>query len=402
VTFPLENVMILDLTHVPPGQFCTMMLGDMGAHVLRVEQPLKGSDSIEADPAASEWERLMTVGYKVFNRGKSSISLNLRSEQARDVLYRIAAKADVVVEGFRPGVVERLGIDYRTLRSMNPRIIYCSMSGYGQHGPYRDMPGHDINFVAMGGALSLFGDPPPVIPNIIADYAGATLHSVIGILLALIARDKTGKGQHVDISYTDCVVSLVTQFASAYLAAGRAIAETSWRMMFSNAGYGVYRTKDRKYISLGCVEPWFWGNLCEAVGREDLIREYARWEKHEEIRSIFAEIFLTKTMEEWFDLLKGRNIPVGKVQSLDEVFDDPQMLHRQMLVEIENSRGSEEKHIGIPIKLSDTPGVIRSTAPIPGQQTEQVLLDLGYTKKEIERLSKERVIFLPELNGKSP
>ena len=394
---PLENVRILDLTHVPPGQFCAMMLGDMGAEVLRVEQPPKSGGSGGGDATISKFEALMGSAYGAFNRNKRSIALNLRDEEARRILYRLVEGTDVVVEGFRPGVAERLGIDYQTLSNINPKIIYCSMSGYGQSGPYRDMPGHDINYVAIGGALHMFGDPPPVIPNFIADYAGASLHAVIGILLALIARDKTGKGQHVDIAYTDGVVSLITQFASAYFNTGDAAAvKSQQQMMFSNAGYGVYRTKDGNYISLGCVEPWFWQNLCQVLGREDFIAEFARWDKHEEIRSCFAETFLTKTREEWFDLLKGMNIPVGKVYDIDEVFTDPQVLHRQMLVELQDAKGRKEKHIGIPIKLTDTPGMIRSTAPTPGQHTEQVLLEQGYTRDDIEALCQRGAIFLPD------
>ena len=392
---PLENIKILDFTQLPPGQFCAMMLGDMGAAVIRVEQPPKTS-SPEVGGMAAKWEELLGGTYRGFNRNKKSIILNLRDEEARQILYELAKGTDVIVEGFRPGVTRRLGIDYETLGGINPRLIYCSMSGYGQTGPYKDMPGHDINYVAMGGALQMFGSPPPVIPNFIADYAGATLHSVIGILLALVARDKTGKGQQVDIAYTDGVVSLMTQFACGYLATGDpAAAKAQLGMLVSNAGYGVYQTKDGKYISLGCVEPWFWQNLCLALGRKEFIPEFANWDRQQEIRGCFAETLLTRTRDEWFEQFKDRNIAVGKVYDVDEVFRDPQVLHRQMLVEVEDSSGAREKHIGIPIKLSDTPGMIRSTAPTPGEHTRQILLEMGYTEGEIKRLCQKGTISLP-------
>jgi len=396
----LEKVRILDLTHMPPGQFCSMMLGDMGAEVLRVEQPPKaGASGGGGDATIAKFEELMNSAYAAFNRNKRSITLNLRDEEGRRILYKLAGEMDVLVEGFRPGVAERLGIDYKTLSELNPRLIYCSMSGYGQSGPYRDMPGHDINYVAIGGALRTFGDPPPVIPNFVADYAGATLHAVIGILLALIAREKTGRGQHVDIAYTDGVVSLMTQFAAAYLASGDpADARSQLQMLVSNAGYGVYKTADGKYISLGCVEPWFWVNLCQALGKEEFIPDFANWEKQAEIRPHFAEVFLTRNRDEWFDLFKEMNIPVGKVYEVEEVFKDPQVLHRQMLLEVEDPKGGKTKHVGIPIKLADTPGAIRSLAPMPGQHTEQVLLELGYTRADIEALCKKAAISLPEVD----
>ncbi|MFC2000018.1 CaiB/BaiF CoA transferase family protein [Chloroflexota bacterium] len=397
----LENVRILDLTHVPPGQFCSMMLSDMGAEVVRVEQPAKAGAS-GGDATMAKFEDLMGSGYAAFNRNKRSITLNLRDEDGRAVLLKIAERMDVLVEGFRPGVAERLGIDYKTLSQLNPRLIYCSMSGFGQDGPYRDMPGHDINYVAIGGALRTFGDPPPVIPNFVADYAGATLYAVIGILLALMAREKTGRGQHVDISYTDGVVSLMTQFAASYLAGGDPdTVRAQTQMMFSNAGYGVYKTGDGKYLSLGCVEPWFWVNICQALGKEEFIQEFAKWEKHGEIRDRFAEVLLTKSRDEWFDLFKDKNIPVGKVYEVEEIFTDPQVLHRQMLVEIEDPKGGKQKQVGIPIKLSDTPGRVRNVAPAPGQNTEEVLLELGYTSGDIKGLSDKGAISLPAVDTKS-
>lgn len=389
---PLEDVRVLDFTHVPPGQYCTMILGDMGSQVIRVEQPRRKNDRL-GDNKSSLWQDLMAdYTNRSFNRNKKSLILNLKDEEARRIVHRLAENVDVVVEGFRPGVADRLGMGYETLNAKNPRIIYCSISGYGQAGPYRDMPGHDLNYVAVAGALSLFGDPPPVIPNLIADYAGAGLHSVIGILIALIAREKTGKGQYIDISYADTVVSLMTQFFSAYLASGDLNPANTREITFSNAGYGVYETRDERYIALGCIEPWSWENLCQALGRTDLIAQYAKWENHASIRRTFAAIFLDKSREEWFTQLRGLNIPVAKVNSIEEVFDDEQIVHRQMLASVEDPQAGIDKHVGIPMKLSDTPGTIRTRAPIPGEHTEEVLLSLGYSREDIRRLSQQGTV----------
>jgi len=393
----LEGVNILDMTHMPPGQFCSMMLSDMGAEVVRVDQPPRKAASGDGGGVTARFEEMMGSGYGAFNRNKRSIMLNLRDEEGRRVLYRLVETMDVLVEGFRPGVAERLGVDFKTLSGLNPRLIYCSMSGYGQDGPYRDMPGHDINYVAIGGALLTFGDPPPPIPNFIADYAGATLHAVIGILLALLAREKTGKGQHVDVSYTDGVVSLMTQFTGEYLASGDlAAAKAQSNMIVSNAGYGAYKASDGKYVSVGCVEPWFWENLCRALGREEFIPDHANWDKQDEIKKRFAETFSTRTRDEWFELFKTMNIAVGKVYDLDEIFTDPQVLHRQMLVEIPGRQGGMEKHVGIPVKLSDTPGKIRSAAPLPGGNTGELLQELGYSDSEIKALAEKGTIHLPQ------
>ena len=392
---PLENVRILDLTQLPPGQFCTMMLGDMGADVIRVEQLPKNGGTPENDDAV-KWANLIGSTYQAFNRNKRSITMNLADQEAQQILRRILEDTDVVVEGFRPGVAERLGVDFATLRHISRRIILCSISGYGQTGPYRDLPGHDINYVGFGGALPMFGSPPPVIPNLLADYGGATLHSVIGILLALLARAETGEGQHVDIAYTDGVISLMTQFASGYLAGGddRAALTAQQGMLFSNAGYGVYETRDGKYISLGCVEPWFWARLCHALGREDFVPAFAKWDQHAQIREHFAKLLLTKDRDEWFSLFQAMDIPVGKVYDIDEAFSDPQIVHRRMVVDVEGHGGKTQKHVGIPVKLTSTPGSIRSQAPVPGEHTAQVLSQLGYTKQKMEELQRRGVVFL--------
>ena len=395
----LEGINVLDLSRAPPGEFCTMTLGDLGAEVIKIEALVEKGHRSAGIPFSSggDNEKREAACY-AFNRNKRSIMLNLRSEEGRQVFCKLAEKADVIVDGFRPGVVKRLGVDYETIKRINPRIIYCAITGYGQSGPYQSIPGHDINYISMGGALGMIRDSAghPVIPlNLIADYAGGTLHAVIGILAAIVARDKTGKGQFVDTAMVDGVISLMGMFAGNYFCYGTA---SKWGDSFVNGAfpyYNVYETKDGKYITIGCVEPWFWENLCREMGREDLIpcgftsshmfskSEGGKWD---EAFSYLKEFFLTKTRDEWFELLSQKDIPAGKVYAVDEVFSDPQVLHRQMVVEVDHPTEGKLKHIGIAVKLSETPGEIRRLPPASGEHTRDVLLDLGYTKEEIEEL----------------
>ncbi len=367
-----------------------MILSDFGAEVIRIERP------VEVEPVSQQgvehpiwnFNKTRQVADKALNRNKKSMILNFRLEKARQVFYELAKTADVIVEGFRPGVTKRLGIDYETIKGGNPKVIYCSMSGYGQDGPYANLPGHDINYISVGGVLDMIGESgkPPVIPlNFIADWSGAALNTVIGILLAITARDKTGRGQYVDISYTDGVISLSTLFA--YNCLNNKVSYSRGNTPLSGTpGYNAYETKDKKYISIGCFEPWFWENLCLLAGREDFIPyQQTEGEKEQEIYTYFKQFFLTKTRDEWFDIIKEKNIPVGNVYTLDEVFSDPQVLHRQMLVELDGPNG-KERAAGVGIKLTDTPGEIRTPAPSPGEHTREILLSIGCSEDELKEL----------------
>lgn len=401
----LEGIRVLDLTHLAPGALCTMILGDLGADVIRIEAPpgVGGRGAgLGISPVGEEGRR--RAAFDALNRNKRSVGLNLRSELGRDIFYKLARTADVVVEGFRPGVVKRLAVDYESVRPINPRIVYCSLSGYGQDGPYSKFSGHDINYISIAGALNLIGTPgqAPVIPlNLLADFAGASLHGVIGIMSALIARNKTGKGQYVDISYTDGAMSLITWFISQYLATGILFNKGETWLHGAYPYYGLYQAKDGKYVSIGCVEPWFWENLCRALGKEEYI-PYCISPEHffhkpegeiwERIFSDLRQIFLTKTRDEWFDFLCQKDVPVGKVYTLDEVFSDPQVLHRQMVVELEHPIIGKLRQPGIAIKLSETPGKIRRLAPIFGEHTEEILLELGYAQSQIAELRESSVI----------
>ena len=395
----LEQIRILDLTPLPPGQFCTMILGDFGAEVLKVEAP-----RAKLSPELKGEESRKAAAYFPLDRNKKSIALNLKSQQGREVLYRLAQQSDVLVESFRPGVVKRLGIDYATISKLNPKIVYCSLTGYGQYGPYRDLPGHDINYISMSGVLGLIGPShmPPAIPtDLIASFAGGSLYDIIGILTALIARNETGKGQYIDVAFTEGAISLMTFLTYYYFFQGVVPKRGETAIHGAYPYFAVYETKDGRYITIACVEPQFWENLCHLLGREDFvpyqtdpdhIRHRPEGKKWEEISSYLKQSFLTKTRDEWFELLIKNDIPAGKVYALDEVFSDPHMLQRQMMLEIEHPSFGKIKQAGIAPKLSDTPGKVRTFTPLSGEHTEEVLRGLGYNLEEIDSLRRQGAV----------
>ena len=396
----IGGIKILDLTWQGPGPFCTFVLGDLGAEILRI-----GAPPAAGARQATRVGGVREVAYQAAHRNKKSLLLNLKSEAGRNIFHQLAKDADVIVEGFRPGVAERLGIDYPTINKINPNIIYCSITGYGQDGPYRDLSGHDINYISFGGALNVIGEPDrlPVIPlNLIADYGAGGKDAIIGILSALIARGKTGRGQHVDISLTDSVISLLTEpLLGPHFLSGVVPKRGESDLSGAYPYYNIYQTKDGKYITLGCLEPWLWANLCQAIGKEEFIpfnmmrerfpRE-ADDKKAEEVSAYLKELFLTRTRDEWFEMLSPKDVPIGKVYSLDEVFTDPQVLHRRMIIEVEHPTEGKIKQVGIAIKLSDTPGEVRSLAPLNGEHTDEILTGLGYSGEKINELRQAGVV----------
>jgi crotonobetainyl-CoA:carnitine CoA-transferase CaiB-like acyl-CoA transferase len=342
--------------------------------------------------------------FNALNRNKKSVRLNLKSVEGQQVFYRMLKDADVVIEGFRPGAVKRMGVDYETVKKINPRIVYCSLSGYGQDGPYSQYPGHDINYISIAGALNLIGQPgqAPAIPlNFLADFAGASMHGLAGILAALFVRERTGKGQLVDISYTDSVVTFMTFFLQLHYGSGLTFPRGEWALAGGYPYYKTYETGDGKLISLGCVETWFWENLCRAIGRDDLkcfgfnpghFVQKSDEPKWKEVEDELKKIFLTRTRDEWFDYLIKNDVPVAKVYTLEEVASDPQILHRKMILELEHPKHGKVKQPGIAIKLSETPGQVRTLAPFSGENTDEVMQALGYSKSDVESLRKANAI----------
>jgi alpha-methylacyl-CoA racemase len=399
----LQGVSVLELSRVSPGTFCTMMLADMGADVLKIETPPAVSPGAGSGVSSSDAEQ---AAYSYTNRNKRSLGLNLKTTEGQRILHQLAESADVIVEGFRPGVMQRLHADYATLSQMNPRLIYCSLSGFGQDGPYRELPAHDLNYLAISGVLNLIApsaEASPSIPlNLIADYGGASMHGVVGILLALFARSHTGRGQHVDIAYLDSTISLLsaTLLMEKYMTDGVVPQRGNGPYTGQYAFYTTYETRDGKRLSVGCSEPWLWGNLCKALGRPDLERYYrhaghlerAPNAAEREVREQFQAIFRQRTRQEWVEFLADKNVCIGPVNTPQEVFDDPHVQHRQMVVEVDNATGGRVRQVGIGVKLSETPGRIRHVGPRIGQHTSEVMRTLGYAQAEIEALQQQHVI----------
>ena len=386
----LDGIKIIDLSRMAPGPFCTMILGDLGADVIRVEEPGGGRMARERSADADSQDAARRAAFNALNRNKRSIALNLKSPDAQAILHKLVANADVFVEGFRPRVVSRLGCDYDTLSAINPRLVYCSLSGYGQDGPYSNLVGHDINYISVGGALGVIGERggAPVIPyNIIADYAGGGFHAATAILAALMARQHTGRGQRVDVAMSDGVMYMMASLLSEYFATGAIPARGEAGLNGGAPYYNVYRCRDGRYLSVGCIEPWFWATLCRALDRKDLIGGQFDTSRADHVQSELSATFATRDREDWWQKLSAiDNIAIARVSTLDEAVTDPQNAHRRMTITAGHHNGEPVRQVGIGPKLSDTPGSVRALGATVGQHTDALLAGLGYGDAEIAAL----------------
>ena len=367
---PLRNLKLLDLSRQLPGPFCSLMLADLGVDVLVIASP---SD-------------VMGIGLPLIQRNKRSMTLNLKTPQGKGIFQQLAADADVLLEGFRPGVTERLGIDYASMAGLNPRLVYCSISGYGQDGPYRDKVGHDINYLGYAGVLGVSGgagQPPAIMPVQVADIGGGALMAVVGILSALMAREHTGHGQLVDISMLDGSVAWNVFHTLLYLVTGGQQPERgATRLTGHNPCYAVYETKDGKYVTVGALEEHFWRNLCVALGVEEFVPDqFAEGPRREEMFRVIREKFKSKTQAEWLRQLDGIDICFGPVNTIADAFADPQLQARRMIYD-----AGGLKLIASPVRLSDTPVAEPTAPPRFGQHTDEVLRGLAYSGADIERL----------------
>jgi alpha-methylacyl-CoA racemase len=394
----LDGIKILELARVPPAEMPGMILGDMGADVLKIETPEPGREHDEL--------AIRRTIYAFVNRNKRSMTLNMKSPEGQAVFRKLAAGADVIVEGFRPGVMDRLGAGYQAIRELNPRIIYCSLSGFGQDGPYRNYPAHDMNYLSLAGVLNLIGEAgskKPVIPlNLVADYAGASLHGALGIALALFARERTGRGQHVDISYLDTTLSLLaaTPNMRFFFSDGVAPNRGEGFLGGSYPYYAIYETRDDKLLTIGCTEPWLWENFCKAIGRPDFAQfarkpdQFVRAANPDEAaaRDAIEAVIRTRDRDDWYEFLVKHDVCVGKVYEIEEMVRDPQITHRGMIVDVEHPTHGRVRQFGVAIKLSETPGTVRTAAPLAGEHTEAILKDLGLGADEIAGMRQRKVI----------
>ena len=389
---PLSGVRIIDLTRLYPGPFGTQLLGDLGAEVIKVEDK-NSPDYIRFFPPTFNKEG---AGYIAVNRNKKSFVLDLRSEKGKELFFRLVEKSDAVVEQFRPGVLDKMGLGYDRAKAVNPAIIYCSITGFGQTGPYANIPGHDLNYMGLAGITDIIGPKKgdPVIPGIqVADVAGGGLMSVIGILSALIARGTTGKGQHVDISMFDGILPFMGMIFANYKAGGGLPDRGNTFLSGGLVCYSIYRTKDDRYMTMGALEFKFWKRFCELIERPEWTdKQFVEGKENERLRGELSELFLTRTRDEWVDLFRGEESMCDAVLSIDEVEHDPHAIARKMIVEMDHPTEGKIKGIGVPIKFSRTEATDIAPPPILGQHNDEVLSLIGLSKDEIQELRADGII----------
>ncbi|MCH8190071.1 MAG: CoA transferase [Chloroflexi bacterium] len=386
---PLDGIRYLDLAPLGPGGHCSRMLADLGCDVIRITDPAP-----DVARGASPLAALGSKGYSL-RRNTRVIGIDLREEQGREVFYKLAGMADAMGVGFRPRVPARLGIDYETIAKINPRIIYCSLTGYGATGPYANYASHDINYQSIGGLVALTGPRGgrPYVSGTIADSAGGGWQGVIGILAAIIARESTGKGQFVDVSATDGILSIVHRWVESYLDTGEAVTRGTDLTTGKYPWFDIYQTRDGKYLSVGAVEPYFYANLCRLLGREDLIpHQHADDKKLDEIRESFIEIFRTRNRDEWLAVLMAGDACAAPVYEMDEIAGDPQLAQREMIVDVAHPDGGTVRQVAPLIKFSETPSEIKNVEPQPGAFTDEILGPLGYTRDRIRELTELGVV----------
>lgn len=390
MSLPLEGLTVLDLSRLLPGGFCSLILADFGAEVIKVEDTGLG-DYVRWSPPYYEGADDTAKGalFLSLNRGKRSIRIDLKNDRGKEVLFRLARDADVLLESFRPGVLDRLGVGWERLQEVNPRLIYCAITGYGQNGPNRDRSGHDMNYLGLNGLLGLTGEgdgPPLQSAGQIADIGGGALTAAVGVLVALHERERSGQGQFVDCSMFDGALSWLAMVAADMFASGR----TPRRGLLHLAGgiicYRPYRCADG-YVTLGALEPKFWVNFCRGVDREDLL-ERALDPPGSEAHRALEEIFAGRTRADWSAFASQHDCCLEPVLDLDEALQSEQVAAREMVVELDQPGADRPvRLLGAPIKLSRTPAdPTRAPGPALGEATDELLAAAGYSDQEITAL----------------
>ncbi len=392
---PLENVRILDLSVIMAGPYCTLLLGDLGAEVIKIERPGVGEGARGVPPYYFEGESAYFIA---MNRNKKSVALDLKSPKGRGIFYALAKKSDVVIDNFRPGIVERLGVDYDTLKKVNPRIISCSISGYGGSGPFKDRPAFDLIIQAGGGIMSYTGEPgrmPVRMGAPMGDLAGG-LFASNGILSALYQREQTGRGQKIDISLLDCQISLLA-YRGQYYFVGNEIAKPVGSGHISIHPIGAFKTKTFDIVIDANTEKIF-AELAKGIGNPDLCEDArfnsreSRLKNKEELYDILQKAFSTKTGEEWLEILEGK-VAIGPINTVDKALSDPQILSRNMVPEVDYGDGKTLKILGNPIKMSEIDQESFKRPPRLGEHTKEILKEtLHYSSEEIEELGLQGIV----------
>ncbi|ARU57689.1 alpha-methylacyl-CoA racemase [Oleiphilus messinensis] len=387
---PLNNLKVLDFSTLLPGPYATMLMADMGAEVVRVESPTRLDLVRVLPPMVGK----VSAAHGYLNRGKKSIAIDLKKPEGIEIVKQLVAEYDIVVEQFRPGVMARLGLGYEQLKEINPNLIYCSITGYGQTGPYKDRAGHDINYLALSGLSSYSGraeSGPVPLGFQVADVAGGSHHAVMGILAAVIQRSATGVGQHIDISMTDAAFSLNAMSGAGFLA-GAPVPAPEKEYLNGGGFYDYYETKDGRFLSVGGLEPQFVQKLCLLLECPDRMNQALSQKPEDQaaFKSMLAEKIKSEDMVYWTEFFAKEDVCIEPVLNLDESVKHPQMVERNMVIQVGGEGGIDQ--IGFPIKFSETPCAVEEPGAILGAHTAAILEGLKYSEEQIESLQKQRVI----------
>ena len=388
-SLPLAGIKILDLSRLLPGPLATQMLADMGAEIIKIED-INSPDYIRFFPPFVDDDSAL---YLSLNRNKRGIALNLKSEEGKEFFFSLLKTADVVIEQFRPGVLDKMGIGYEYAKSINPKIIYVSITGYGQTGPYAQKAGHDLNYIAISGLLANIGTKEkPVIPGVqIADVSGSYA-AVNGCLAALLQREKTGEGQHVDISMTDSAVPFATLIHAAAWADGRNIERENFQLSGELVNYNVYETADAKFVALGALEPKFWMTFCDAVNKPEWKNKtFGPADEIQKLKEEVSSLFKNKTRNDWEEFSEQHDVCLSPVLETNELQNNPQLQARNMVLETE--AGTKKLNtIGATIKFSASENQQPKSAPKFGQNTDEVLAQLGFSNEQLIELKQKGII----------
>jgi len=375
----LDGIKVLDLSRLLPGPYCSMLLADHGAEVISIEdQRFKEDD----------------LFFESLYRNKQHLSLNLKHDEGKEIFFRLAEDSDVIIEGFRPGVAKRLGVDYQTIHEHFPRIVYCSISGYGQTGPWRDKAGHDINYLATAGILDLVGPPegPPSIPGVQIADIGGSMNGVIGILLALIGRNSTGIGQFIDISMTDGLLGFLSLPHYFYTRTSKPPQRANELLSHRYGCYNTYQTADGSYLAVGALEHRFWQRLCSSLGLDEYIDHQFDDERREEIIEALRSVFVQKSGDYWEHYFGDEDVCCTRVLKLEELHEHPLFRARDMVIDSKQQNRTISEILGISIKMGTTPGAIRTAPARFGEHNEEILGRLGYSEAQIDDLRTRRII----------
>ncbi|MCW9035800.1 MAG: CoA transferase [Rhodospirillales bacterium] len=389
---PLEGITVLDLTRLLPGGLCTQHLADMGAEVIKVEDTGAGDYARTLGALKTE----MSPFYHSTNRNKKSVTLDLSKEEGVKLFLKMAESVDIVIEGFRPGVVDRLGVGFEAVKAVNKGIVYCSLSGYGQTGPWRLKAGHDLNYLSISGIADQVGnrgEAPPLNNFQVADLAGGTLSAAMGILAAVIDKLRTGEGRYVDISMTDCAFAHTIAPMAALSTFGKTPERGADMLTGGLPCYSIYETKDGRYMGVGSLEKKFWEMTCEAIGRPDLKpKHFVAGQEAIDVKAEVAEVFKSKTQDEWVEAFKDCDSCVTPILNLEEAMYQEQLVARDMIITVEDPADGPLRQTAFPVKFSDDDTVLKNPAPRQGEQTDEILSGLGLSDADIAALRESKVI----------